>query len=146
MSSVTRDIEVSVQIANFSNFLFENGCYVLTPADFTQNGTQSAVLNVTLLDQPTCPHQPFPNTLQLPLTINMTWAVNGPVTSARSAGDFNCGGYTSHSETLNVANTANATGTVSGFTDAFSSDQGSLGSTNNRIQALGVDPQACIFR
>jgi hypothetical protein len=146
VSSVTRDIEVSVQIFNFSNFLFENGCYVLTPADFAPNGTQSAVLNVTLLDQPTCPHQPFPNTVQLPLTINMTWAVNGPLTSDRSVGDFNCGGYTSHSETLNVANTATATGTVSGFPDAFSSDQGSLISTDNRIQALGVDPQACIFR
>jgi hypothetical protein len=133
---------VNLQLRSSS---FDSGCYVVSPTAFTMNKTLTAgSLHVTLnADTPTC--GPFPSTLPLPLTIDVTWTGIGPDTSAQTNIQSDCGGaYRTQSTGSGRSNNSSAVATMSGaIEESFVSHQsefessGTMGSIDQTTQVQG---------
>jgi hypothetical protein len=82
--------EMDIRIGAFGPDGGAFGCFVLTPADYSFNGVQSAQVNVVLTEATlTCDGNP--SSLQLPQTVNLAWTdTTAPVSTFRIRGGFRC--------------------------------------------------------
>lgn len=142
-STTTSETTVFVQVFGET---FADGCWVLDhPSDFTiSTDLSGASLHTMLTDAtPTCG---FPNSVSLPLTVDVTWTGTGPINSFRATGHSECGHFHIESVTSNTGNNASATATVSPmFSDSFTSTQGNLNASDNRTHVEGMSPPLCMI-
>ena len=135
--------EFQLGIDTFGNGTFANGCFQLTPADFTSNGVLSATLSLTIdSSTPMC----FPGgqtSLPLPLTINLTWTGSGPAATTRTVGTFDCLSYRNEETTLNLTNNANVTATLNPLLPGVISGPGTLATSSGGSHAEGAQQPAC---
>jgi hypothetical protein len=143
-SPTTTTTEFDVRINGFGGGTFVFGCFILTPADFTSNGVQSATLNTTITTStPTC-QGPGPGSVPLPLTMNVVWSGAGPVATTHSEGQLSCLTYHLHGQGLTTTNLANVTATLTPLlASTLTSDQGSLVTRDNHVQVEGAKQPAC---
>ena len=140
------DLELRFSIQDWTQGLFVAGCFVISPADFTFNGVNSASVNLSIPDTTqaqTC----FGGGTNLPpsLTIKGTWTGTGPIETDRFRGTFSCLTYHDAGQGLDISNLANVTITlpeILGDTP-ITSDQGSLTSSNDQLNAGGIKQPAC---
>jgi hypothetical protein len=139
----TTTAEFDVRINVFGGGIFANGCFNLTPADFSSNGVEGAALNMTITAAtPTC--SGFPASISFPLTVNVVWVGSGPVATTRSEGQFRCLTYEIEGTGLNTTNLANVTATLTPLLNGpLTSNQGSLATSDSRQRAEGAKQPAC---
>jgi hypothetical protein len=142
-AAATTTNELDVRINVFGGGIFANGCFNLTPSNFSSKGVQGATLNMTItVDTPTCAG--FPASIALPQTLNVVWVGSGPVATTRSEGQFQCLTYQNEGTGLNKTNLANVTATLTPLLSGpLTSNQGSLATSDSRAHAQGAQQPAC---
>jgi hypothetical protein len=142
-STSTNETDVSIEI--FGPNVSEFGCYVLnTPSDFT-SGLQAASLHTEITDtNPSC--SGGENTIPLPVKVDVTWSGTGPISTNSDVNSFACLTYSSETTVADASNNADVIATVTPLLANTITDQSSLGTSDMRIHAQGVDQDACIFR
>jgi hypothetical protein len=149
-SSQEFDLNVSLFGGGFNGF----GCWIISPADVTSTGLTSATINTTITaTTPNCTNT-FPGFgINYPLTVNAVWTGSGPLVKVRDQNTYKCLGYTETTESSVQSNAAGSIATLTTpdslgnpTTISLSGGQGSLVNIDQRIQAEGVDQQACMTR
>jgi hypothetical protein len=147
-SSQEFDLNVSLFGGGFNGF----GCWIIPPADVTSSGLTSASIQTTITaTTPNCTNT-FPGFgINYPMTVNVVWTGTGPLVKVRDENTFNCLGYTETTINSVQSNPAGSTATVSlpddlgnPTTISLTGGLGSLINIDQRIDAKGVNQQACM--
>ena len=128
------------------------GCLVIPDSDFkVKADLQSASLSTRLTGANLqCPGKggippgPNPNPLQLPITINLTWAGNGVVSTSRDSHSFDCLSYSTELNSTTRTASGSASGTMSGLPPGtFSVPLASVSSDHSDQESQGTPPNSC---
>ena len=144
------DLNVSMFGGAFNGF----GCWIMSPSDVTSTGTTSATIQTTITAQSQPCGKSFPGFgVNYPLTVNVKWVSNGPLITVRDENTFTCAGYTASTDSRVQSRSATSTATVTmpdylgnPMTQSLAGGQGSLTYINQKIEADGVEQQACLIR
>ena len=137
---ITNDFNVTVR--DFDGPVSSYGCFLLAPSDFSNNGVQTAALNVVITDAtPTCDGPP---TMTLPLTVNLVWTPSSPTAQLSSSGRYDCGTYRARTDRSDMANFDNVTGTLEPLLSGTVNLTGGLTVTTSAVQAAGAKPSGCL--
>ena len=144
------DLNVSMFGGSFNGF----GCWIISPSDVKSTGLASATIQTTITAAtPNCTNT-FPGFgINFPLIVSATWTATGPLITVRDENDFKCAGYTAStdSKVQSRGATSSATLTMPDYTgnpitQSLTGGQGSLTYIDQRIEASGVEQQACLTR
>lgn len=142
--------EFDLNVSLFDGF----GCFAIPTSDVVSSGLVSASVQTTVINStPLCANS-FPGFgLNFPMSVNATWTGVGPVMSVHDQNNYQCLGYTQATSTFVKSRGVTSTATIT-MPDFFGNPQtqtltdgfGSLTQVDQRIQANGVLPQACLIR
>jgi hypothetical protein len=144
------DLNVSLFGGAFNGF----GCWIISPADVTSTGLTSASIQTTITaTTPNCTNT-FPGFgINYPLTVNAVWTGTGPLVKVHDENRYKCLTFTDTTDSSVQSNPASSTATVTmpdslgnPTTISLTGGLGSLTNIDQRIDAKGVNQQACTVR
>lgn len=144
------DLNVSMFGGSFNGF----GCWIISPSDVTSTGLSSATIQTTITaSTPLCTNS-FPGFgISYPLTVTATATATGPLITVSDKNTFKCADYTARTVTTVQSRAAASTATITmpdffgnPITQSLTGGQGSLTSIDQRIEADGIEQQACFTR
>lgn len=144
------DLNVSMYGGSFSAF----GCWIIPQSDLTFTGTSSATVQTKITAESKLCSNSFPGFgINYPLTVNAVWTANGPLITVRDESSFKCASYSesTDSSVQSRGATSSATLTMPDYsgtltTQSLPGGQGSITHIDQRVEASGVQQDACFAR
>jgi hypothetical protein len=144
------DLNVSMFGGSFNGY----GCWIISPSDVTSNGLSSATIQATITaTTPLCTNS-FPGFgINYPLTVTATWTATGPLITVSDKNNFKCADYTAKTVSSVQSRSATSTATITmpdylgnPVPQSLTGGVGSITHIDQRIEADGVEQQACFSR
>jgi hypothetical protein len=120
----------------------------------TSNGLSSATIQATITaTTPLCTNS-FPGFgINYPLTVTATWTATGPLITVSDKNNFKCADYTAKTVSSVQSRSATSTATITmpdylgnPVPQSLTGGVGSITHIDQRIEADGVEQQACFSR
>ena len=152
--TATTSQEFDLNVSLFGGAINGFGCWIISPADVTSTGLSSASIQTTITaTTPNCTNN-FPGFgINYPLTVNAVWTGTSPLVKVRDESTYNCLGFNQTTVSSVQSNGASSTATVTmpdnlgnPTSISLTGGLGSLTNTDQKIDASGVNQQACTTR
>jgi len=134
---------LSVYVANYSDQIFFQGCYLIPSTDFITSSDLSSMTVITTIMDST-PDCGFPNSIPSGTVISLQWLGTGPVASSSNVINATCTGYRQESRSSSSNNLATVSGTISGvLPNPLSNVPGFIEAGAGDIHVSGTAADSC---
>ncbi len=134
---------LTVDVTDYLDGIFFQGCYVIPTGDFTVNSDLSSMTVITTIEDST-PDCGFPNSIPSGTVISLQWLGTGPVASHSDVINASCTGYRQESHSSSSDNLATVSGSISGLlADPLSGVPGFIETGAGDIHVSGTAADSC---